>query len=57
MALLAHAVGFAEPALQFGIEVGERAQAEMVNVVARANGLDAREAGIFQASRQDDVTV
>jgi len=45
--LLADAVGFAKPGLQFCIEIGERAQPEMMDVVSRADGFDAREARIF----------
>lgn len=53
--MLADQVALVEPGLQFCVEIVERTQLEMVDVVARADGVDAREPRIFQAPSQDDV--
>jgi hypothetical protein len=54
--LAADAVGFAHELLELSIQRVERTQFEVMHVVAGADGVDFREARIFDASREYEMT-
>ena len=55
--LPADAVSFAEPDEHFGVHVPGRLNAEIMDVIARGERLDFREAGILHSSRQNHIRV
>lgn len=57
MPLLTDFIGFLQPALEFGIDIADRLQAEMVNVVSGGDRFDLAETRVLPLSCQDDVTV
>jgi hypothetical protein len=57
MALLANSVGFSEPGGDFVIDLVHALKTKGVQMISRGESLDAAEARVLQASRQDDVAV
>ena len=57
MPLLADGVGFGDPFFKFSIDVRQRGETEMVDVVSRRNGVDATETRMLQPAGQNDMTV